>query len=113
MLTGLLFPSRVPTAGKGLIAQYDALSEDNKDEFLFALINARSRAKAHSDFMSAVAIPIIIGPLFFFDASGETASIVTLVILCLVLAYAFIYFYYRNTQAFINSCVEVIELKRQ
>ena len=41
MLYGLLFQSRVPTAGKGLIAQYDALSEDNKDEFLFALINAR------------------------------------------------------------------------
>jgi hypothetical protein len=113
MLYGLLFQSRVPTAGKGLIVQYDALSEDNKDEFLFALINARSRAKAYSDFMSAVAIPIIIGPFFFFDASGETALIVTLAMLCLIVAYAFLYSYYRNTQAFINSCIEVIELKRQ
>jgi hypothetical protein len=113
MLLAILSPGRIPAIGKDLIAQYDALSGGDKDEFRFALINARSRAEASSDFMGAVAIPIIIGGFLAVDASGETALIKVLFCLCGLLLYMFIYLYYRNTQALINSCVEVIELKRQ
>ena len=87
------------------------LDAEQQKQFVFQMINARSRCSAQKDFFGTIGIPIFIGfisVMMLFDVSVLAITLY----FSIIIVYMIIYFYYRLMFGAIDSILESLRIEK-
>lgn len=101
----------LPNAKGEISDAANALKSEDRYRFLVSVTHANERVSAQTDFIGVIGMPLALGILTIVAAFDVSEAAIGF-FYAIIVAYLFIYFYYRLMKATTTSILEVLKIEK-